>query len=271
VVERRELTYPGPAGDPMPATLYRPAGEGPFGAVIELAGGGWVSGDRSNNETVNLALAERGLAVLAIEVSKPPVAGYPQAIADVNRATRWFKGQAEALGCRGDRLGGLGSSSGGHQIMLSALRYADPLYAGSEEDGPDASFACVAACWPVLDPLARYRMARAKGKKQLVGNHDAYWSSETAMGQGSPQAIVEAGEAMAMPPLLLIQGGTDENVPPAMTLRFAEAYCAAGGEVELSLFPGQPHSFIRREPDGPASHAAVDRLAHFLGHRVNAG
>ena len=34
-------------------------------------------------------------------------------------------------------------------------------------EGIDASLAFVIACWPVLDPLARYKMAKAKGMDDM--------------------------------------------------------------------------------------------------------
>ncbi|MGH7934113.1 MAG: alpha/beta hydrolase fold domain-containing protein, partial [Candidatus Binataceae bacterium] len=41
-VEDRKI--PGPAGD-IPARIYTPEGNGPFGALVYFHGGGWVVGD----------------------------------------------------------------------------------------------------------------------------------------------------------------------------------------------------------------------------------
>ena len=65
---------------------------------------------------------------------------------------------------RADRIGIIGISSGGHQGMLGAMRPNDPRYAAIPlaKGGPQsASVNCVVMMWPVIDPLGRYRTAKA--------------------------------------------------------------------------------------------------------------
>src|SRR5690606_17614808 len=125
---------------------------------------------------------------------------------------RWLKAHARKLDLNAKRFGGVGTSSGGHQLVLSALlpqkfSVDDPALAEV-----DASLDFVVACWPILDPLARYRMAQSKGLKHLVEAHHAFWPDEAAMTQGNPQLVVERGEAAAKPRMLVLQGTADENV-----------------------------------------------------------
>jgi acetyl esterase/lipase len=123
---------------------------------------------------IDEALALDGALVMALDIRMPPVARYPDCLADTNYAIRWLKQHAATMGVIADRVGGIGTSSGGHQIMLGAMRPRDPRYAViAGPDGVDASLAFVIACWPVLDPLARYRMAKAKGMDDHVAAHHA--------------------------------------------------------------------------------------------------
>ena len=71
------------------------------------------------------------------------------------------------------------------------------------------------------------------------------------MAEANPQAILESGEAIKLPPALLIQGTADANVTPDMADRFAAAYAKAGGKITLRKFEGEPHTFISAEPDQP--------------------
>src|SRR5881398_3477515 len=121
-IEARDIEYQRHAGEPLLARLYRPKGDGPFPAVVEVHGGAWASGDRLNNAPLNEALAARGILVMAVDFRMPPAAQYPASIADVNLATRWLKAHAAEFGGRPDRVGGLGTSSGAHQLLLSLLR-----------------------------------------------------------------------------------------------------------------------------------------------------
>ncbi len=214
-IEIRDLEYQRCDGKPMLARLYRP-----IGAVNS------ASGDRLNNAPLDEALAKSGIVVLAIDFRMPPQHRYPASIADVNLATRWLKTHAGKFGSRRDLVGGLGTSSGAHQLLLSVLRPGDPRYAAlplAEAPAEDAGLPYLVLCWPISDPLARYHMVREKGNTRLVEAHDAYWPSEAAMAEGNPQSILERGETGALPPAILVQGLADDNVTPDMAERFAAA------------------------------------------------
>src|SRR5437764_14459918 len=180
-VETRDLESRREGSEPILARLYRPVGTGPFPAVVEVHGGAWASGDRLNNAPLDEALAKSGIVVLALDFRMPPQWRYPASIADINYATRWLKAHAGEFGSRRDLVGGLGTSSGAHQLLLSALKPRDPRYAAlplAEAQAEDASLPYLALCWPISDPLARYRMVKEKGNQRLVAAHDAYWASE---------------------------------------------------------------------------------------------
>ena len=65
------------------------------------------------------------------------------------------------------------------------------------------------------------------------------------MREGNPQLVLERGEAVELPPTLIVQGTADANVPMAIPERFVMTYRAAGGAVELERFPDMPHGIGR--------------------------
>jgi acetyl esterase/lipase len=147
------------------------------------------------------------------------------------------------------------------------LKPKDPRYAAlplAETPGEDATLPYVVLCWPISDPLARYRMVKEKGNARLVAAHDAYWRSEDEMGEGNPQRILDAGEAGPLPPAILVQGLADDNVTPDMADRFTESYKARGGSIELHKFEGMPHTFIVNRPADPASARATELIRDFV-------
>src|SRR5262245_12818044 len=117
-----DLEYQRQNGKPILARLYRPQGKGPFPAVCEVHGGAWTGGDRLNNVDIAKALAADGVVVLSLDFRMPPEAPYPTAVADVNLGIRWLKAHATEFGSTPERVGGLGTSSGGHLLLLNVLR-----------------------------------------------------------------------------------------------------------------------------------------------------
>ena len=263
----------GCAGDaPLIARLYRPRGVSGFPAIVEVHGGAWTGGDRLNNVIIHNAVAAAGTAVLAIEFRKAPAAPYPAGIADVNLGIRWLKTNIARLGGDAAKVGGLGTSSGGHQLLLNVLRPHDPRYTSlklSNAGDADATLNYIVVCWPISDSVARYRMAKATGNERLVKNHDAFFGDQATMAEANPQAILDSGVAIKLPPALLIQGTADNNVTPDMADRFAAAYAKAGGKITLRKFEGEPHTFVSANPTGVASVEALRLITDFIAGQTS--
>ena len=267
-ITTEDLEYLRAGGASLLARFYRPAGQGPFPAVLEVHGGAWTSGDRFNNVAIAERLAADGIVVFSIDFRMPPAAAYPESVADVNFAIRFLKANAERFGTRRELVGGLGTSSGGHLLLLNALRPRDPSYASSPLPGADASLAFAVVCWPVADPLARYRAVRERRNDRLVEAHHQFWPSEEAMAEGSPLLILGRGETVETPPALIMQGTTDDNLTPDMAVNFAAAYTRAGGAITFHQFEGQPHAFIPRDPAAPDAVRALGLITDFIHHQT---
>ncbi len=266
-IAAEDVVYHRPAEGELLARLYRPAGAAKA-AVVSMHGGRWVAETRLTNEIIDKALAAAGVLVMAIDVRMPPKVKYPLPVADINLAIRWLKLNGRRFGFAGNRVGAIGTSSGGHQVLLNALRPKDPRYAAERLPGGenvDATLAYVVAGWPVSDPWARYNWARERKMDIHVEAHHAYWPDrEASMKEGNPYLIVERREPTTLPPLLILQGAEDVVLTPDMNDRFAEAWRAAGGHVELEKYAGQPHTFITKNAGSPESEAALKRLTEFV-------
>jgi acetyl esterase/lipase len=271
-----DLEYLSGDGALLLARFYRPDGRGPFPAVLDVHGGAWIGGDRLNNAAIGDYLAAQGIAMLSIDFRMPPVMRYPETVADVNYGIRFLKANAARFATRADRVGGLVTSSGGHLLLLNALRPRDPRYAALPlavglqprglTRGADANLAYAVLCWPVADPLARYRAVRERGNLRLADAHNRFWPSEEAMAEGSPQLILERGEPVETPPALIMQGTADDNLTADMARNFAAAYTRAGGTIAFHEFAGEPHAFIARDPAAPNAQRALGLIAEFI-HR----
>ena len=266
-----DVEYQRQGGRAMLARLYRPAGpissSGPYPAAVQVHGGAWVNKDRTDNDFIAKALAASGILVASLDFRMPPEAPYPASLADINLGVRWLKARARLYGSRPDWVGMFGTSSGGHQVLLAAMRPDDPRYAALpllEAPRTDARVAFVISGWGVLDPLLRYHLAKQAGNAELIEHHHAFWGDEATMSEGSPPAILDRGETVFLPPALVFGGDSDEWVPVETLRRLAEGWKMAGGAVVLELYPGQKHGFMTGKPDAPYAARALERMRAFI-------
>src|SRR5687768_14245532 len=231
--------------------------------LIDVHGGAWSGGNRFAGQSVDRLLVERlGIVVVAIDFRIAPDDPYPAMMQDLNYAIRWAKAHAAELGADAANVGAIGWSSGGHMAVLAGLRPDDPRYTALPLDGPptiDARLGYVVACWPPLDPRARYRLARETGRGDLVRNTEGRFGDEDGMWEASAGGAVASGEATAQRPIRDVQGTADGNLPRAMTGRFAETYRKAGGEVGLDLHEAQGHGLMARPGRGVGETEAARR------------
>jgi acetyl esterase len=266
-VRIEDVEYQRQGGKAMLARLYRPSGTGPFPAALQVHGGAWTSKDRTDNDFMAKALAESGILVASIDFRMPPDGGYPASLADINLGIRWLKARARLYGSRPDWVGSFGTSSGGHQVLLAAMRPDDPRYCAlplPEAPEIDARQSWVISGWGVLDPLLRYHLAKQAGNKDLVENHHAFWGTEAAMSEGSIPAILDRGEKVHLPPALLFGGDADEWVPTEVTHRTLAGWKKAGGEIDVQFYDGANHGFMTGKPDAPYAARALDRMKAFV-------
>jgi len=269
-VKTRDIEYRRVDGEPLLALIYEPQGPGPFPAILNVHGGAWTNGDRFANPQFSEGLAASGVVVASIEFRCAGEHPYPSSLIDINYATRWLKVHAAEMKGDASTVGGIGVSSGGHLIVLAAMRPHDPRYAADvvpEAPGVDATLAYAITCWGVLDPYARYLMAREKGNQELISNHDRYWITAEAMQEGNPVQILQRHEQVELPPCLVVHPEKDQWMTPAAGQAFVSAYNAAGGAAELSVFPGMPHGIAGW--DEPSIKNAVERMKGFIAKQVS--
>jgi acetyl esterase/lipase len=244
-----------PGYRPLELDLYLPAGDGPRPVIVHVHGGGWRRGSRRDSlpamgPDFYGSLAAEGFAVAAADYRLSGEARFPAPLEDVRAAFGWVRDHAAAYGLDADRVFGWGDSAGGHLVLLAAL--TGTLVRGA------------VAWFPVTDLLRLPSDVAAAG-----GVPDTGPDSREAQLLGAPagsvpdlarQASPVTYASAAAPPVLLMHGAADDLVPPAQSVRLAEALRAAGAPVELELVPGATHMW-----QGASDVAAiVRRSAGFL-------
>jgi acetyl esterase/lipase len=269
--EESDVEYQHLSGKPWLLRLYQPRGTGPFPTMLDVHGGAWHNGDRMNNAGIDRELASRGILVAALDFRQPPEAGYPASICDVNLAIRWLKAHAAELSGT-TRIGAFGNSSGGHQVVLSALRSRHAAYSTLPLEryaDIDASLAYVIAAWPVICPLYRFRFAKELNRQEFIKAHLDYWRTEEAMSEGSPQTIINNEKQIETPPLLFMLKANDKNHPLEMQERFIASYRKRGGQIEVHTFEGLPEHRMVPSPAQPETMRAMDTITGFIKRQAS--
>ena len=269
-VEERDVEYQKLAGKPWLARIYQPKGAGPFPTIVDVHGGAWHNGDRTNNSGIDQALAAQGILVAAVDFRQPPEAGYPASICDVNLAVRWLKLHAAEFNGT-TAVGAFGNSSGGHQVVLSALRPRHPSYSAlplPNHPEINATLSYVIAGWPVIDPVYRFHYAKEINNQEHVKAHIDYWRTEEAMAEGSPQKILERAEQVDLPPILMLLKANDRNHPLEMQERFIASYRKRGGVIEVHTFEGLPEHRMVPSPSQPETMRVIETMSEFIGRQI---
>lgn len=200
----RDVDYLQVDGKTFQATIYQPEGPGPFPALLDVHGGAWVREDvrRDEHALMDKALAAMGMVVVAIDFRQSPQYHYPDSVADVNFALRWFRANASKFNASPHLVGAFGSSSGGHLVLLHGMRSADPRYAtlplagvSPDSAGPDY----IIVVYPISDPLARRAYAQQVGNDAPVKATDIYFAPPGSLQDGNPQLILDRHESVQAP------------------------------------------------------------------------
>ena len=269
-VETTDVVYLEHQSGSLLATIYQPQGDGPFPGLLDVHGGRWFLNDRASDDHMNSALAASGIVVVAVDFRLAPDHPYPAQVVDTNYAIRWTKANAGNLNIDPASVGAMGCSSGGHTVALNGMRPRDPRYSAIPLPGRedvDASLRFMLCCWPVLDPYARYLWGREIGDERFIGPTESYFAEPDSLHEGNPQEALDRGEAVELPPTIIIQGTNDNNIPLSIPHKFEESYRAAGGHVELELFPGMPHLF--GNTPSPESDRAIELMKGFVAKQLS--
>jgi pectinesterase len=99
-----------------------------YPAVILVHGGGWRSGDKSQQLPMAQEIASAGFVTAAVEYRLSPEAKYPAAIADLKSAVRWLRANEYKYNIDTNKIAALGCSSGGHLVSMLGVTNQNPKY-----------------------------------------------------------------------------------------------------------------------------------------------
>ncbi len=231
-----DVIYGRKAGMALTLDVFQPAQKNGAG-VIFLVSGGWAS-SYDDPTMVHVAVENyetylrRGYTVFAVVHGSMPRFNVPDIVLDVQRAVRFIRHNAAEFGVDPNRLGVLGSSSGGHlALMIATQGGPGPANAADPVDHESGAVQAVAVFFPPTDFLNWGAPGvDGVGRGPLSPLFAAFGSlSDTVQGRQivgkmiSPIYYVTS----SLPPVLIIHGDADAVVP----LQQSESFAAKAKEV----------------------------------------
>lgn len=236
--------------------------------IVMVHGGAWTANDRTTPEVLNRFLASKGLFVCSLDFRCGPDFQHPAASADICAGIRFVRRNADQFDVDPDRIGLIGSSSGGHLALCCALQPDVDAHRTTEhirceqtrDDGAEVSAGVnyVIALWPVSDPFMRYIHAVDTKRDELIRAHHGYFDSVIHMREASIQKVLQAEQFTQRPSVMIVQPGLDANIPRPMTLDLIDSLQGADFELDYRFMPGLPHAFAYEASD------ATDQVANYI-------
>lgn len=238
-IDIRKAVTLGSAGErALSGDLYLPVKSEGAGspAVVLVFGGGWRSGDRSQQKVYGLALAQAGFVCLATDYRLSSEALWPAQLNDVKRAIRWLKTQASEFGIDPERVAVSGNSSGGHLALMAAVGdTANALREGAASEQISSAVQAVCAFYPPT----QLKGLDAESDDDTVATLLGADATEADYDRASPLSHASG----PFPPVLLLLGSDDQRVPVEQGWKLYEALQKADNTVDLHVFSGQGHAF----------------------------
>ena len=232
-----DIVYGHKDGLALTFDIYRP-GNPNDAAILFMVSGGWYS-KWAPPETLRPLLQpylDKGYTMFAVRHGSSPKYSIPDAVADVQRAVRFIRKNADVYEVDPQRMGVMGMSAGGHlSLMLGTTGDDGEAETKDDLESVSSRVAAVVAMVPPTD----LRVAVWESPKSLPAyrGFPALNLPMEKAEQYSPVVHVTPDDAAA----LVIMGGKDTLVPPEHGRWIDKAFDDKGVAHKLIIFPDAGH------------------------------
>jgi acetyl esterase/lipase len=224
----------------------------PRPGIVIIHGGGWIEGDKSSFASREhevpgniVDFAALGFVAATINYRLSGEAPFPAALEDCKTAVRWLRAHARDYHLDPDHIGAYGNSAGGHLALLLGTGGVDAQQGdGPYQDQSSLVQAVVSDSGPI-DLVDQYRRGALRQVCDRLMGGPPEGERAAAYRRASPAGQIHP----SIPPLLLIYGVEDAQVPVETADRFVLALGRAGlkdvSYYRLARVDHCPHSIAR--------------------------
>ncbi|MGO4209966.1 alpha/beta hydrolase [Terriglobus sp. 2YAB30_2] len=212
-------------------------------AVLLIHGGGWVNGAPGVHNDQAKAVAAHGAVAILLQyrLLAPTSHEEPRiCVEDTKSAMRWIRAHAAELHLDPKKIAAGGSSAGGYNAAYAAVG------AGWDDSQDDLRVSARPDALVLLNPALDVHYA------SNLFHHDE---------KLSPMSYVNKDA----PPMLIMSGSDDPVIHADVLRKYASQLKAAGARCELHIYPGQVHSFYKKEPYLSETNALMVEFLYSLG------
>jgi acetyl esterase/lipase len=265
-----DIEYARVAGQPLKLDLYQPAtGRAPL--LVWVHGGAWERGSKSPMPLTGLV--EHGYAIASLDFRPASEARFPSQVHEIKAAIRFLRAAAPQYGYDAARIGILGASSGGHLAALVGTTNGHAELEGTLGDHPDESSAVQAIVsyfgasnlTTILAQSTPFGLGiRKPALERLLGAQPE--EAEPIARLASPVFHVDGSD----PPLLMLHGDQDPQMPINQSHELQGRYESLGLESELIVVHGAAHGGSEFFAPENTERVAAFLDAHLREARLNA-
>jgi acetyl esterase/lipase len=260
-----DVEYARVDGQPLQLDLYLPADGSAAPLLVWVHGGGWEAGSKEQMPVG--ALVDRGFAIASLDFRPASAAPFPGQAHEIKAAIRFLRASAAQYGYRADRIGILGASSGAHLAALVGVTSGHPQLEGQLGDHRGASSTVQA----IVAYFGASNLTTILGQSTPFGLRVREPALERLLG-GLPDAKAELARLaspvthvdVSDPPLLLLHGDQDPQMPINQSHELEGAYERAGRDAPFHVVHGAAHG-----GDAFYDEERIDLVAQFLRKALN--
>ena len=221
--------------------LHRPQAANPP-LIVYVHGGAWRAGSKSDVPIAKLL--DQGFAIASVDYRLSTQAVFPAQIHDIKAAIRFLRAKSELFHLNTSRVAIIGSSAGGHLAALVGVTNGNKALEGTigEYLSQSSGVQCIVSLFgasnlqTILSQSTEFGLKmRVPALQLLLGGQPTEKPDLAKL--ASPVAHLDKDD----PPLLLIHGDADPQMPPEQSQELAKAYEALKLPVRLIMLPGSKH------------------------------
>jgi len=262
--EYKDVVYAQVDSKALAVDIYVPQSKRPVPLIVWIHGGAWYLYDKKQYPK---ALVDAGFAVASLDFRQSTEARFPAQIYDIKAAIRFLRAKAADYGYRVDRIAIGGASSGGHLAAVAGLTNGNKELEGTLGEYANASSKVDA----IIDYFGASNLTTILSQSTPHGLNVRQPALDKLLG-GQPDTLPELAKLASPvlhvdrtdPPLLLLHGDQDPQMPINQSHELQGAYEKLGLDGKLIVVHGAGHAgpvFY----EGAQLKAAVEFLHRTIG------
>jgi len=240
--EHKDVVYATVDGKQLALDIHMPAGKKMPALIVWVHGGAWYLYDKKQYPQ---ALVDSGFALASLDFRQATEARFPAQIHDIKAAIRFLRAKAKDYGYRSDRIAIAGASSGGHLAAMVGVTNGNKELEGREGEHLKESSDVQA----ILDYFGASNLTTILAQSTPHGLDVRKPALDKLLG-GQPETVPDLARLASPvfhvdkkdPPLLLLHGDQDPQMPINQAHELQGAYEKNGLDVAFDVVHGAGHA-----------------------------